>query len=108
MGQLRQIVRIGRPHDHGFTSRFESTHSGDWIQKVADSVTQSAGFVWIQGQSGNISFRIQAIQAPCGRALRALGVTGWLPIFSLQDDRIPNSRHLYLDSPSTKTLQMVC
>ena len=65
-----ESVRIGRPHEHGFPSGFESTHSGDRIEKVADSVTQSAGFLWTQGRSGNISFRIQAIQAPCGRALR--------------------------------------
>ena len=64
-----ESVRIGHPHEHGSTGGFKSTHSGDGIQKVAYSVTQSAGFVWTRGRSDNISFRIQAIQVPCGRAL---------------------------------------
>ena len=42
----------------------------DRFQKVADSVTQSAGFVWTEGRSDNSSFRIQAIQVPRGRALK--------------------------------------
>ena len=40
-----ESVRIGRLHEHGSAGGFESTHSGDRIQKVADSMTQSTGFV---------------------------------------------------------------
>ena len=36
-----ESVQIGRLHEHGSAGGFESTHSGDRIQKVADSVTQS-------------------------------------------------------------------
>ena len=63
-------VRIRRPHEHGSAGGLESFHSGDRIQKVADSGTRSAGFVWMEGRSDNISFRITAIQVPCGRALK--------------------------------------
>ena len=38
-------VRIGHPHEHRSAGGLDSFHSGDWIQKVADSGTQSAGFV---------------------------------------------------------------
>ena len=69
-----ESVRIGRPHEHGSAGGFESTHSGDRIQKVANSVTQSAGLVWTRGQSDDISFLIQAIQVPCGRALNILHI----------------------------------
>ena len=65
-------LRIGHPHEHGSAVGLESTHSGDGIQKVAYSVTQSAGFVWTRGRSDNISFRIHAIQVPGGRALRLI------------------------------------
>ena len=50
-------VRIRRPHEHGSAGGLESFNSGDQIQKVADSGTQSARFVWTEGRSDNISFR---------------------------------------------------
>ena len=45
---------IGRPQKHGSAGGLESFHSGDRIQKVADSGTQSAGFVRTEGRYDNI------------------------------------------------------
>ena len=56
---------------HGSAGGLESFHSGDRIQKAADSGTQPAGLVWTEGRSDNISFRIQAIKVLfCFEAMR--------------------------------------
>ena len=50
-------------------SVFKYFHSGEWIQKVADSHAGFTGHVWTEAVSGKKKLRIQKYPDMCGRGL---------------------------------------
>ena len=58
-------------------SVFKNFHSGERIQKVADSYAWFTGYVWTEAVSGKKKLRIQKYPDTCGRGLKLVSKWVW-------------------------------
>ena len=58
-------------------SVFKNFHSGERIQKVADSYAGFTGYMWTEAVSGKILLRIKKYPDTCGRGLKLVSKWVW-------------------------------